>query len=81
MSKVNYSVVNLKGKTFKGENNTVCEIQAGYGLYIEGKGFVSFAGANTTNNVKTPYVNTREVLQSIIDQGGLTDFSNVEFID
>ena len=73
-------IVSLKGKKFKGENNIICELTGGYGLYNDQLGYVSFIAANERNGVKTPYQNKRKVIQSILDQGGLTSYKNVEWL-
>lgn len=75
-----YKIVKAKGLKFKGENNIICEIQSGYVLEVAGFGYMSFKEANGKDGVKSPYINTRKVLKSILDQGGLVDFSNVEFL-
>lgn len=51
MTIVNYKIKSLKGLVFKGEFNS-CEITGGLGLYVEGKGFISFIGLNEKNGVK-----------------------------
>lgn len=36
----NYTIKSLKGAKFYGKNNLICEIKGGYGLHVEGKGFI-----------------------------------------
>ena len=75
-----YKIIKAKGLKFEGKNNAICELQKGFVLEVVGEGFVSFMDANEKNGVKSPYVNTKKVLQSILDDGGLVNFSNVEFL-
>lgn len=76
-----YKIINLKGKKYTDGKGSYCELKGGFGLEVIGMGLVSFAGSNTQNGIKTPYNNKKKIIQSIIDAGGLTDFSNIEFIN
>lgn len=76
-----YRSVSLNGLKFTDGQGIVCETQSHYGLYVEGKGFVSFVDDDKKELVKLPYANTKKVIEDIISAGGLVNFSNVEFIN
>ena len=75
-----YEMVSLKGLKFSNGKGVNCELTGYYGLFIVNKGFIHFKDNENREIVKTPYANTKKVLQEIIDAGGLTSFSNVEFL-
>ncbi|MFJ7954290.1 hypothetical protein ACIQZG_22570 [Lysinibacillus sp. NPDC096418] len=81
MGNVQYEAINLKGLKFKNGEGLVCEIQSHFGLYVEGKGFVSFIDNGKKELVKLPYANNKKVINEIINAGGLINFSNVEFLN
>lgn len=81
MENVKYKAVKLKGLEFTNGKGVTCLINSHFGLFVEGKGFVSFIDNKKKELVKLPYANTKKVINEIIDAGGLTDFSNVEFLN
>lgn len=81
MENVKYNAVSLKGLKFKNSEGLVCEIQNHFGLFVEGKGFVSFIDNDKKELVKLPYATKKKVINEIINNGGLINFSNVEFLN
>lgn len=80
--KYEFEIVSLKGLKFKSElNNIVCELNDHYAFYNKEKGYLSFKNANIKEHgVKTPYANSKKVLQSILDDGGLVHYDNIEWL-
>lgn len=72
----------LKGLKFTNDKGTVWTICSnGHALYVAGKGYLSFKGLNVKDfGVKLPYSPSKKGLQSIIDDGGLIHYDNVEWL-
>lgn len=51
----------------------------GWGLYIEGKGFLKFKH-DTTSYVPYSPCGGRKALESILEAGGLLNYNEIEFI-
>ena len=59
-----YKIKSLKGLKFRGKDGYYK--LDGYGLHVEGKGFVTY-------NERTPYSPCKKAVQCIIDSGGFTE--------
>lgn len=81
MRNEHYEVLNLKGLKFSNGEGQICETRSHFGLFVKGKGFVSFKDSEKKEPVKLPYANDKKVIQEIIDAGGLVNFSNVDFVN